>query len=279
MDGLLKSSLLRSNPWVQSPLCEDVDDQLKKLPIIYYQRGSGEATADLTRVIEKHRDWVSSIVDLNNFNHAYITSGATEAINHWRLSDRRPWQYIKGDYQYPQMLSGNGEEVEELISDKVLYISNPQCYDGNFVNLDGISNPVILDCAYIGATAIQKINVPVNTEQIMFSFSKGWGLIGNRCGLVYTKKPHKTLQPLKEVECYNYNAAPIIEMVMNNYTVDEMYNRYKDKQIEICTDHELTPSDTFFIATTKDSYYKRLRRKKDKARICLTPLLEERMYS
>jgi len=177
------------------------------------------------------------------------------------------------------MLSGNGEEVEELISDKVLYISNPQCYDGNFVNLDGISNPVILDCAYIGATAIQKINVPVNTEQIMFSFSKGWGLIGNRCGLVYTKKPHKTLQPLKEVECYNYNAAPIIEMVMNNYTVDEMYNRYKDKQIEICTDHELTPSDTFFIATTKDSYYKRLRRKKDKARICLTPLLEERMYS
>jgi hypothetical protein len=58
-----------------------------------------------------------------------------------------------------------------------------------------------------------------------------------------------------------------------------MYNRYRDKQIEICTEHELTPSDTFFIATTRDPYYKRLRRKKDKARLCLTPLLEERMYS
>ena len=267
-----KSSLLKNSPWVQAPLCQEVANTLELMTLrhTYYQRGTKKATADLKRCIEIHRKWVSDIVDLNKFPFAYVTSGATEAINHWRLSDHRPWQYFKGDYQYPQMISANGKEVDELHPDSVLYLSNPQCYNGNFKEFGNIINPVILDCAYIGATPIKQINIPINTEQIMFSFSKGWGLIGQRCGLVYTKKPHSTLQPLKEVECYNYATAPIIESIMNKFRVDEMYYRYIDKQKEVCKSFGLTPSDTYFIATSTDQYYKRLRRVGEIARLCLT---------
>ena len=107
-----------------------------------------------------------------------------------------------------------------------MYVSNPACSTGNFISLKNIDNPVILDCAYITATPIKKITAPKNTEQVMFSFSKGFGLIGQRCGLVYTKEPHPTLEPLNSVECFNYASSKIMEAMMNNFTVDEMYNKY-----------------------------------------------------
>lgn len=271
---MLKSSSLRNNPWVQAPLCKDVEYELHKLKPNYYRRGSGEATQELELAISKHREWVSPIVDLKKFPHAYITSGATEAINHWRLTERRPWQFFKGDYKYPQILSGNGHEVEKLRPNDVLYVSNPRCHDGNFDDFAMITNPVILDCAYVGATYIKKINIPINTEQIMFSFSKGWGLIGQRCGLVYTKEPHPSLEPLKQVECYNYSTAPIINMIMNKFALDEMYNLYKDRQKKICEIYDLKSSDTYFIATTDNVYYKRRRRVNNIARVCLTEEFE-----
>ena len=264
--------MLKNSRWVQSPVWPEVENLLKEIKIsdTYYLRGNNKASGDLKSVIELHKDWVKSIIDLSEFPHAYVTSGATEAINHWRMTDKRPWQYFKGDYQWPQIISRNGSENKYLNSKEVLYVSNPACSTGNFISLKNIDNPVILDCAYITATAIKKITVPKNTEQVMFSFSKGFGLIGQRCGLVYTKEPHPTLEPLNNVECFNYSSSKIMEAMMNNFTVDEMYNKYKDTQKEICDKYDLTPSDTYFVATSTDPFYKKLRRNENTARLCIT---------
>ena len=51
---------------------------------------------------------------------------------------------------------------------KVLYVSVPSSADGNYFKLPNTLAPVILDCTYISATNIQKINVPENTEQVFF---------------------------------------------------------------------------------------------------------------
>ena len=64
--------------------------------------------------------------------------------------------------------------------------------------------------------------------------TKGFGMIGNRLGLVYTKKPHPTLDLLKQFENWNYGGVKTIELVMKNFAVDEMWNKHKEKQIEIC---------------------------------------------
>ena len=47
------------------------------------------------------------------------------------------------------------------------------------------------------------------------------------------------------------------------------------RQLEVCEQYDLKPSDCYFLATTKDPYYKERRRMKwnDDARICITPLL------
>ena len=68
-----------------------------------------------------------------------------------------------------------------------------------------------------------------------------------------------------------------MQLLMNNFAVDSMHTKYKEKQFDICKEYDFMPSDCFYLATTHDRYYTRRRRMRwnDSARICLTPLFED----
>jgi len=93
--------------------------------------------------------------------------------------------------------------------------------------------------------------------------------------LVYTKEPHPTLHRLKEYENWNYGGVKTMQLIMNNFAIDSMFNKYRKMQLDVCTKYDLTPSDVFYLATTKDKYYIRRRRGGNLARICLTPLFND----
>ena len=287
---------LKDNRWVDVPMSEDVkrllDEQL--VSDTYYRRGDGQATKDLDSVEATHRKWVGEIIDLSEFPYCYFVNGTTDAIHHWTLTEKRPWQQMEGEYEYPDAIgpSGDvccdvpgqymGEDGRSAIPavvdpNKPIFISIPSSADGNFFKPRLPKDvPVILDCTYIGSTNIQRIDIPEGTEQVFFSFSKGFGLVGQRLGLVYTKEEHPTLALLKRLENWNYNGVKTMQMIMNNFKVDEMWKRNREKQIKICKEYGFKPSDCFFLATTKDSKYKERRRMRwnNDARICITPLLE-----
>ena len=65
-----------------------------------------------------------------------------------------------------------------------------------------------------------------------------------------------------------------MKLLMERFAVDEMWNRYNHKQLEICEKYDWKPSSVYYLATTKDPYFKVRRRMRwnDDARICLTPL-------
>ena len=288
---------LRDNRWVDVPMSEDVrrllDEQL--VSDTYYRRGDGQATKDLDSVEQTHRKWVGEIIDLANFKYCYFVNGTTDAIHHWKIIEQREWQKFEGEYEYPdaigpfgdvccdvpgQYMGEDGRSAIQAVVDpnKPIFISIPSSADGNFFKPSLPKDvPVILDCTYIGSTNIQRIDIPEGTEQVFFSFSKGFGVIGQRLGLVYTKEEHPTLARLKRLENWNYNGVRTIQMIMNNFTVDEMWNRNREKQIKICNEYGFKPSDCFFLATTKDLYYKERRRMRwnNDARICITPLIEK----
>ena len=292
---------LRNFPYVNVPRIRDVEKllQTQKVSDTYFSRGSGEATKELNHVEVTHRHWVSSMIDLSNFPYCYYTHGVTDAIHHWVLNNKSPWQYMEGEYEYAGMIGPKGTSVcdvpgqymdekthraglsADINSTKPMYISIPSAADGNifYPKVDTWRNnpPVILDCTYISSTAIKTIEVPKTTEQVFFSFSKGFGLIGSRLGLVYTKEPHPTLHRLKEYENWNYSGVRTMQLLMNNFAVDSMHTKYKEKQFDICKEYNFTPSDCFYLATTHDRYYTRRRRMRwnDSARICLTPLFED----
>ena len=293
---------LRNFPYVNVPRIRDVETllQTQKVSDTYFSRGSGEATKELNHVEATHRHWVSPMIDLSDFPYCYYTHGVTDAIHHWEMTDKRPWQKLcYGEYEYRDMIGSKGSvtcDVPGQYMDKKthraalpgvvdpskpLYISTPSAADGNIFNapVDSWKNspPVILDCTYVSSTAIKTIEVPKTTEQVFFSFSKGFGLIGSRLGLVYTKEPHSTLHKLKEYENWNYVGVRTMQLLMNSFAVDSMHTKYKDKQLAICKEYNFTPSDCFYLATTHDRYYTRRRRMRwnDSARICLTPLFED----
>ena len=269
----LYKSIMKKNPWVQAPQIPEVQSLLKTITPVNYTRGNGIAKKRLDLLEQQYREWVKDIIDLTEFTHCYFVNGVTDALNQWIATETRPWQYLKGDYEYAKMIGGNASSVEVIQPDTLLYISNPACATGNIIDIDKIQNDVILDCAYVGSTAIRTIVPPVNTEQVWFSFSKGWGLIGQRSGLVFTKQPHKSLSIMKRVEAWNYTSVEICLAVMANFKIDDIYNMYKEKQYQICKEYSLTPSDCFFIANSNSEEYKVRRRVKDVARLDLSYLM------
>jgi len=273
---------LRNNPWVDVPMTADVWNLLKEIRVsdTYYRRGDGQATQDLDWVEATHRNWVKDIIDLSDFGYCYFTNGTTDAIHHWLMTEDREWQHFQGEYEYPSLIKPGtevctGYKEYTIDPNKILYVSIPSAADGNFCDIN-VDCPVILDCTYISSTSIHTIDIPPNTEQIFFSFSKGFGLIGQRLGLVYTKEPHKSLHTLKGFENWNYTGPKVIDYMMSNYEVDTMWKTHRSWQLEMCREYSLIPSDCFFLATTGDPYYKRRRRMKynPAARLCLTPLIE-----
>lgn len=254
---------LKKSPFVQCPTIPSVQELIKTVEVVNYPRGSGKATKRFKVLEDMYREYIKPIVDLSEFEYCYFVNGVTDALNHWVATEDRSWQFLEGDYDYANLISNKGNCVNKINDTDVLYISNPACSTGNFITLPDISNPIILDCAYLGSTEIKKMHVPKSTEQVFFGFSKGWALVGGRCGLVFTKKPHKSLSLLKQVEAWNYTTVEVAIMLLYNYTLDQIYNIYRPIQLEICKDYNLTPSDCFFIATSTDKEYEVRRRIKD----------------
>ena len=274
---------LRDSPWVYSPVFEDVKSILAKINASesYFERGCQKATREFQKMESYHRSWVSSMVNMEDFPYCYFVNGATEAINQWRLSDTRPWQYLPGEYEWPRIISKNGIErnLDQLDCNRVLYLSDPSSVDGDFLSnktlkkIYDLGCPVILDCAYIGAVKKKSIPLGKSVEKVFFSFSKGWGLVGQRAGLIYSRKPINSFEYLKKVECWNYQTIQVICQIMKSYNVDTMYERNFSRQTEICSRLKLKTSDTYFIGQSADSYFiKRVRATGSKARLCLTPI-------
>lgn len=265
---------LINTSWVQCPKIDKVSDILSNMEVPNFVRGSGKAFVRLRKLENKYREWVKDIVDLSEFTHCYFVNGVTDAINQWVATETRSWQYLEGDYEYANMISNRGNKVTYINSSDVLYISNPACATGNFIELKDLPNPIILDCAYLGSTRKQKMYIPKTTEQIWFSFSKGWGLIGQRAGLVFTKQPHKSLEPMKQSEAWNYTSVEIALAVIDNFDIDTVYNQYRDKQLEICKENNFTPADCFFIANSTSTEYSKRRRINNIARLNIGNLLK-----
>jgi hypothetical protein len=60
------------------------------------------------------------------------------------------------------------------------------------------------------------------------------------------------------------------ETIINKFDIDYVYNELYKNQIEICDKYDFTPSDSVWIATTKDPAYDKFKRG-DVNRLCLAP--------
>ena len=204
------------------------------------------------------KQWLAPIIDLSNF-YVYPIDGITQAINWWALNEKRGIYKFEGDYEW---VDNTGDEV--------LYLSVPNAKDGNYIDIpDDV--PVVLDIAYVGTTTIKKIEIPDNVEKVFFSLSKAFGVGNIRTGWYFTPRPDLKLHNLTiKSQYYNYYAHQCAESIINEFQIDHVYNKFRDKQLSICDKFELEPSDSVWVGTSESDKYKELRRFDTIARLCLT---------
>lgn len=206
-----------------------------------------------TNIIE----WLKPVIDLSDY-HVYPRNGITEGLDWWYNKESRGVYMDKGDYQW---ISNKGHMYE----DAVKYQSLPSSIDGNWRAVNG----QILDLAYVGSTKVHKIEH--DSEIVLFSLSKGFGVRNVRTGWIFTREPDHKLEALTHsAKYYNYFAHAVAETIISNFDIDYVYNQLNPKQKEVCNEYGFEASDSVWIATTTDVRYEKFMRDKV-ARLCLAP--------
>lgn len=219
------------------------------------------------RIIKNFRCWIKDIADLSEFHYAYPISGITESINQWLIDYPGSVELLDGEYgwinvQRPHMIGDNTSK----------YISSPFSATGDFLSTNKIEStlPTFLDCAFVGSTAKTQITIPKNVQCIAFGFSKGFGVNLFRTGFLFTRTKHKSLDTWLGPNYHNVVGMHVADKIMQNFDVDYVYNKLRSTQLQICSDNNLTPSDSVFIAKSTDVTHEYYKRGDGTFRICLS---------
>lgn len=211
--------------------------------------------------------WLKPVIDLSDF-YVYPMNGITEGLNWWMAKEHRTIYMDEGDYQW---VVTRGSPYDDAIK----YMSVPSSIDGNFKQIPN-TGAVALDLAYVGSTEIEEIKIEKNVEYVFYSLSKSFGIRNVRTGWYFTRQPDPRLEALTHsAKYYNYYANVVAEKIISNFDIDFVYNSLYNKQTELCTELDIVPSDSVWLATSTKEIYKKFRRSKDIARLCLAGCYNE----
>ena len=211
--------------------------------------------------------WLKPIVDLSGF-HIYPTNGITEGLNWWMANDNRSIFMDDGDYQWVKPCGSRYD------GHCIKYMSVPSAIDGNFKDIP-INTPLALDLAYVGSTRVKKINISNNVDHAFYSLSKAFGIRNIRTGWYFTREPDLRLEALTHgAKYYNYFAHDAAETIIKSFDIDFVHKTMYHKQIQMCNDLDLVPSDSVWLATTKNKDYEKFMRDNVNARICLAGVMK-----
>ena len=265
---------------VYSVLLPEIKEQLTKSLSDLYIHTANDKFLSLLReeTIANFREWVKDIVDLEDFPYAYPVNGATHGIDQWLIENKdSPIQQGSGEYQWAKMQRPD-IEVTNYPSTRA-YVSNPYSATGNFDGRHLTYNvPMLLDCAFVGATMKRKIFVGSNVEAVTFSLSKGFSLNLFRCGFIFSRQPIAALESLMSFNYFNAPSVFIMNDIIKNFAVDYVHEKLKGVQKEICDEYSLTPSDCVFLATSTNPIYDHWKRGNGTNRLCLSREMVKRGF-
>lgn len=204
---------------------------------------------------------LNTIIGLDNFNRVDIINGCTQFIDTVYMNG--PVQVLAGDYRYHSRLGNWYTHPGFLSEDKQLIIAWPFPSTGDTHTqmkeiLDeagdkGIS--VHVDGAWY--TCCRAIDFDVShpsIKSVAISLSKGLGLGWNRIGLRWTKEDKADAVSIMNDFNMNLRAPAMIGLhFIRNLTPDYLWNTYGDIYYKICSDFNLTPTKSIYLAL-KDNH-------------------------
>lgn len=209
----------------------------------------------------------------------YIVSGITDSFNQlYGLYNK--FGIFKGEYGYHKLTLNNDRITYNLKEADCIIVSHPFSADGlssmsKIETADSYNKPIFIDCAFFGICDNVDFDFRKfkNIKTIAFSLSKTFGTGFHRVGKIFTLDKF----PVSVYEEWGYQMLSNAEVhykLIKTIGPDDTFARYREKQIKICNDLNLIPSDTVIFGLDYTERYKSYNRG-NVNRICISELLKE----
>jgi hypothetical protein len=210
-------------------------------------------------------------------SNKYLVSGLTDAFNQ-TYSLYNKIGVFDGEYGYHHLVWGDSRVTTNLDEADVIIVSHPFSADGMCSHerlriADTYNKPIFVDCAFFGSCIDINFDFTSykNIHSVGFSLSKTLGTGWRRVGLLYTidKYPVSVYEqwdyPLLTEAEYHYN-------LINTITPDTLAEQYRNKQLEICKELDLVPSNTIIFGLDYNNRYPQFLRG-NVSRVCITLIM------
>ena len=218
---------------------------------------------DVDKFAKSYKDWIltsqlARVQGLEKYNY-YLTDGVTGAFCDFEkvYPDLKSVAF-RGEYPYHRDTGAlRIDSISDLKSGQKLYISYPFAAHGLVhyqfdLILDACEReniPVFIDCAYFGACAFPDLVLDKSCIKfVAFSMSKAFATGKCKIGICFTNQQNTYMELLNQYSYVNHVSIGIHKHIIENYTPDYMFNKYRIKQLEICKKFELDVSNTVFLA-------------------------------
>jgi len=215
---------------------------------------------------ERFHNWIHSSKQIVSGlpGNSYIVSGVTDAFNQ-TYSLYNKIGIFEGEYGYhekafPDKVTYNLDEADIII------ISHPFSGDGEsahdkIVLADKLNIPIFIDCAFFGICAGINFDFSSykNIHSVCFSLSKTFGTGWQRVGLLYTIDSY----PVRVYSDWQYpllSSAEFHYEIIEMYGPDDIFQKYRFQQEEICDRIGAIPSSTVIFGLDYSDRYKEFRR-------------------
>lgn len=233
--------------------------------------------------VDKFDNWVHSsqqtVAGLPS-GDPVIVSGITDAFNQlYGLYNKIG--ILDGEYGYHKLVLGN-RATTNLEEADCIVVSHPFSADGMssealLYEVDRLNKPIFIDCAFFGLCDNISFDFTdiVNVHSVCFSLSKSMGTGLNRVGLLYSKDNF----PAKVYNSWNY---PLISQALlhidliDKISPDDMFIKYRSKQLDVCNRLQIYPSDTVIFGYDYSDKYSEYRRGPVN-RLCISALLNDEL--
>jgi hypothetical protein len=230
---------------------------------------------------------LNNLKGLDDYKHRSFIHGTSQAFDSfWMRHNKKRFRCFKGEFFYHQanwkkFFKWCYLEDDNIQIDDAVVISLPfSDYGKEHPKMRKILDecerwevPVLIDCAYylIGQGIEFNFTEYNCIEDITFSLSKGFHLANRvRAGTRYSKKYYDdNIHMSIEFHQYSFLSAHLGTELLSHFPPDFTVNKWKDKQLEVCKDNNLKPSDCVIFAFGGDEY-KESNRGTEVNRLCIS---------
>lgn len=216
--------------------------------------------------LKNYIKWISTtknnyILGLENYQYACFSNGTTESFDKFYCKyNKKRFRFFKGEYLYHRLSCRNHNlnwayiEDDQLRDNDVVIISLPFSDTGNMHEqmhsvlkiCNTLEIPVLIDCAYFGVCNGISFDFSYKCiKEITFSLSKSLYSAHLRIGMRLSRvDDDDPLFVTNKIGYVNRLSAYIGNRLIENFNPDYIYNKYSDRQKEICSILKVKPSNS-----------------------------------